>query len=171
MEAIEVICKITHSEYVKAIQQYLIESNKIRKRDMILMTGALALAGLTLLSSSDTLRILRIILLVCALVFFAAYVFLYFILPIRLSKKFSKHLEETSVTFTNDSIKRKSMSVEAEWKWNVFSKMLESRDFFFFNFLIQISEEFIAIPKRGFAGPKEIQAFKNMAQTHIKSQG
>jgi hypothetical protein len=158
------VFKYTQSEYVKAERQYLILNKTIRKHDPILVALFMLLSlGYIFLSSFS---IFSIIILGIVLIATALGSYLYFFKPVFKFKYTEKYQEEYIMVFSKDIIKWITPSIESELKWDIYSELWESNDFYY---LIQVPRMYTLIPKRAFATQKDKQAFEEIALSNLKS--
>jgi len=164
MGTINLTFKYTQYEYVRAEQQYLIANRTIRKYDPIIAIIFLLFSTCYLfLSASSTFSI---VFLAITLIVFMLGCFLYFYVPVLKFKQTSKYHEEYTLKFSRESIEFKTPSIDSVLKWNVYSELWESSDFYF---LIQAPRMYTLIPKRAFANPADKQAFEEIALLNMKS--
>ena len=87
-------------------------------------------------------------------------------MPIFRYKQTAKYHDEYLLLFSKDIINWKTSNIETHFKWDVYSELWESNDFYF---LIQKSHQYTIIPKRAFENQEEKQAFEEMALPNLKS--
>ncbi|MGN6714672.1 YcxB family protein [Anaerocolumna jejuensis] len=164
MKTLQLVFKYTQSEYVKAERQYLILNKTIRKYDPILATLFLLFSISCIFLSSFS--VFSIIILGIVLIATAIGSYLYFLMPVFKFKYTEKYHEEYIMVFSKDSIKWITPSIESELKWNIYSELWESNDFYY---LIQVPRMYMLIPKRAFAAQKDKQTFEEIALSSLKS--
>ena len=71
--------------------------------------------------------------------------YLYILMPILKFKRTTKYHEEYTLVFSKESIKFKTQSIESEMKWDIYSALWDSHDFYY---LIQAPRIYTLIPKR-----------------------
>jgi len=163
METMELTFKYAQSEYVKAEQQYLFASKTITKTSVIILALYLPASLIYLFFSSfSTLSIVAATIAIFATI---AGCTLYFYIPAYKFKKTAKYHEEYRLTFSNAGIKFKTPSIDSELKWNIYSAIWESNDFYF---LIQAPRMYTLIPKRVFESSAAKQAFEEIALSNLK---
>lgn len=79
-------------------------------------------------------------------------------MPILRFKQIVKYHEEYIMVFSKDIIKWKASNIESELKWDIYSELWESDDFYF---LIQASRVYTLIHKRVFENQEEKQTFED----------
>lgn len=160
LETVRLEFKYTQNEYVKAERQYLIANKTIRRYDAILFL--LFSIGNLFLSSFSTFSIILFWIILTVTVIGS---FLYILMPIVKFKQTAKYHEEYVLTFSKDTIRFKTSSIESELKWDVYSELWENNDFYF---LIQAPHMYALIPKRVFKDENEKQIFIEIAQSNLK---
>ena len=168
VEMITIISKLTQKEYVEVLRQHMAAAMKIRTRDIIILTVGLSIFGHASLTRTGVARVVYLTAVLIILVILAYFCYLYFCVPIIQSKKYAKHLEETTLIFSNNGIELESKSGNGQWKWSIFSEMNELPDFYTFSF--PASEEPFVIPKRVFINREQMRAFERMALSNIKTE-
>lgn len=164
MKTVQLTFKYTQSEYVKAVQQYLIANKTIRRYDLILVVvfWLFSISYLFISSFSTFSMILAGTVLIVTIL--GSWV--YFFMPIFRYKQTAKYHDEYLLLFSKDIINWKTSNIETHFKWDVYSELWESNDFYF---LIQKSHQYTIIPKRAFENQEEKQAFEEMALPNLKS--
>ncbi len=164
LKTVQLVFQYTQSEYVKAERQYLIANKTIRRYDAILVAVFLLFSISNLfLSSFSTFSI---ILLGIVLTATALRSLIYFLMPIRRFKQTAKYHEEYIMVFLKDIIKWKTSNIESELKWDIYSELWESDDFYF---LIQAPRMYTLIPKRVFEDQEEKQTFEEITLSNLNS--
>ena len=74
--------------------------------------------------------------------------------------------EEYTLVFSKENIKFKTQSIDSEVKWDIYSELWESHDFYY---LIQAPRLYTLIPKRVFKDLNEKQLFEEIAQSRVKT--
>lgn len=164
MKTVKLIFKYTESEFVKAQRQYLIASKTIRRYDLILAVVFLLFSiSYLFISSFSTLSMIiaGTVLIVTILGSVA-----YFLMPIFIYKQTAKYHDEYLLVFSKYIIYWKTSNIETHFKWDVYSELWESEDFYFLN---QKPHMYTIIPKRVFENQDERQAFEDMALSNLKS--
>lgn len=164
MKTVQLIFQYTQSEYVRAVRQYLIASKMIRKFDIVL-APLLLLYSIGYVFISD-FSIFSIIIALIVLIGTVLGSFLYFFMPIAKFKQTSKYHAEYTMIFSQNAIKWKTQNTESQLKWNIYSELWESNDFYF---LIQGPRMYTLIPKRVFASQEEKQIFEEIVLAKLKS--
>ena len=164
MKSVGLIFRYTQNEYIKAEKQFLIANKIIRKYDPIIATAFLLFSMAYLfLSQFGTFSIVFSAITLIVLILGS---FIYFCLPFLKFKHTSKYHQEYALVFTNDAIRWKTPSVESELKWNIYSEIWVSNDFYY---LFQAPRVYTLIPKRAFAKEEDMQTFEEIASSNIKS--
>ena len=163
METVKLRFQYTQSEYIKAERQYLI-SKTIHKYDIALVAVFLLLSIVYMLFSS--LSVFSILITGLIIVVTALGSYLYILMPILKFKQTAKYHEEYTLVFSKETIKFKTQSVESEMKWDIYSALGESHDFYY---LIQAPRIYTLIPKRVFKDLNEKQLFEEIAQSRVKT--
>ncbi|WP_242866010.1 YcxB family protein [Desnuesiella massiliensis] len=70
------------------------------------------------------------------------------------------------MVFLKGIIKWKTSNIESELKWDIYSELWESDDFYF---LIQAPRMYTLIPKRVFEDQEEKQTFEEITLSNLKS--
>lgn len=164
LETIELKFQYTQSEFVRAERQYLISSKIIHKYDLALVAVFLLLSVFYMLFSSFSLFSILIFGLVIVVTTIGSY--LYILMPILKFKQIAKYREEYTLVFSKEAIHFKTPSIESELKWNIYSALWDSRDFYF---LIQAPRIYTIIPKRVFKDQNEKQIFEEIVQSRVKT--
>ena len=163
METVELRFQYTQSEYIRAERQYLISSKTIHKYDFALVPIFLFLSGFYMLYSSFSVFSILAFGLVIAATALGSY--LYILMPILKFKQTAKYREEYTLVFSKETIKFKTQSIESEMKWDIYSALWDSHDFYY---LIQAPRIYTLIPKRIFKDQNEKQIFEEIAQSRVK---
>ena len=87
-------------------------------------------------------------------------------MPILKFKQTTKYHEEYTLVFSKENIKFKTQSIDSEVKWDIYSALWESHDFYY---LIQASRLYTLIPKRVFKDLNEKQLFEEITQSRVKT--
>ena len=163
MDTVELTFKYTQAEYVKADRQYLIASKTISKTSIVVLAIFLPASLLYLFLSSFSVPgiIFTAIGVVAAIVGST----LYFYLPLYKFKITPKYKEEYTLTFSNSGITFKTPSIDSTIKWDMYSEIWESNDFYF---LIQSPRIYTLIPKRAFGSPVEMRMFEDISISNLK---
>ena len=164
MDAVELTFKYTRDEYVKAERQYLFASKTITKTSIVVLCVYFPLSLFSIFFSS--FGALSVVALAVALFALIGGCFLYFYMPAYKFKQTSKYHEEYNLAFAKDGIKFSTPTINSKLKWDVYSELWESGDFYF---LIQAPGMYTLIPKRAFANEGERQTFEEIATSNIKS--
>lgn len=164
MKILQLVFKYTQNEYVQAERQYLLLNKTIRKYDPILVALFMLLSLSYILLSSFS--IFSIILLGIVLIATALGSYLYFVKPVFKFKHAKKYQEEYIMIFSKDIIKWITPSINSELKWDIYSELWESNDFYY---LIQVPHMYTLIPKRAFADQIDKQVFEEIARSNLKS--
>ena len=90
--------------------------------------------------------------------------YLYILMPILKFKQTTKYHEEYTLVFSKETIKFKTQSIESEMKWDIYSALWDSHDFYY---LIQAPRIYTLIPKRVFKDQNEKQIFEEIAQSRV----
>ena len=163
MDTISLTFKYTQAEYVKADRQHLIASKTISKTSIVVLAAYLPASVLYFLFSSfSVLSIITVVIAVVAAITGSA---LYFYIPSYRFKQTSKYHDEYILAFSGSGIKFKTPSIDSELKWNIYSEIWESKDFYF---LIQVPKLYTLIPKRAFKDFIEMQNFEEIVQLNLK---
>ena len=163
MEAVKLTFKYTQAEYVKADRLYLIASKTISKTSIVVLAIFLPASLLYLfLSSFSVLGIIAAAIGVIAVMVGSS---LYFYIPSYKFKITSKFHEEYTLTFSNSGITFKTPSIDSTLKWDVYSEIWESNDFYF---LLQAPRMYTLIPKRVFGSPVEMRMFEEISVSNMK---
>ena len=162
LETVELRFQYTQSEYIKAERQYLISSKTIHKYDIALVAVFLLLSIVYMLFSS--LSVFSILITGLIIVVTALGSYLYILMPILKFKQTAKYHEEYTLVFSKESIKFKTQSIESEMKWDIYSALWDSHDFYY---LIQAPRIYTLIPKRVFKDQNEKQIFEEIAQSRV----
>jgi hypothetical protein len=85
-------------------------------------------------------------------------------LPTAQFRAMSKFQEEYFLSFSHDGIVFKTASINSVLKWDIYSELLESDDFFY---IVQNSKLYTLIPKRVFTGSEE-DDFRQLAVGVLK---
>ncbi|MDR1020013.1 MAG: YcxB family protein, partial [Synergistaceae bacterium] len=106
--------------------------------------------------------------LCCALssVAIAIELMLYFYIPHRNFVNSPKLQEGYLLIFSPDEIIFKTQSIDSKLKWDIYSAIWESRDFYF---LVQPSKNYTLVPKRVFKNSGEQEIFKSLATGAVKN--
>lgn len=164
LETIELKFQYTQSEFVRAERQYLISSKIIHKYDLALVAVFLLFSVFNMLFSSFSLFSILIFGLVIVVTTIGSY--LYILMPILKFNQIAKYREEYTLVFSKEAIHFKTPSIESELKWNIYSALWDSRDFYF---LIQAPRIYTIIPKRVFKDQNEKQIFEDIVQSRVKT--
>ncbi len=163
METIDLRFKYTQAEYVKAERQNLFATKAITKASVIIFPICVLLTIWYLFFSEfSTLSIIALVAAVFALM---ANGILYFYIPVYKFKHTSKYHEEYQLIFSKKDIKFRTPTINSELKWNVYTEIWESAEFFF---LVQTPRMYALIPKRAFPDSATQQAFEKMALSQLK---
>lgn len=163
METVNLTFRYTQEEYVKSERQYLFASKIITKTSIVVLAIYLPFSLLYFILSSFS--VLSTIALGIAIVVSVMGCVLYFYMPAYKFKKTSKYHEEYNVAFSNDGIKFKTPTINSELKWEIYSELWESDEFYF---LVQALRIYTLIPKRVFQDSSTKQAFEEMAIANLK---
>ena len=163
MEAVALTFKYTQAEYVKADRHYLIASKTISRTSIVVLAIFLPASILYLFLSSFSVPgiVFAAIGVVAAIVGST----LYFYTPVYNFKITSKYHEEYTLTFSDSGISFKTPSIDSTLKWDVYSEIWESNDFYF---LIQSPRMYTLIPKRVFGSPAEMRMFEDISISNLK---
>lgn len=164
LETVELRFQYTQSEYIKAERQYLISSKTIHKYDIALVAVFLLLSVVYMLFSSFSVFSILIFGLIIVVTALGSY--LYILMPILKFKQTAKYHEEYTLVFSKENIKFKTQSIDSEVKWDIYSALWESHDFYY---LIQAPRLYTLIPKRVFKDLNEKQLFEEIAQSRVKT--
>ena len=162
METVELRFQYTQSEYIRAERQYLIYSKTIHKYDIALVAIFLLLSVVYMLFSSFSIFSILTFGLVIVVIGLGSY--LYILMPILKFKQTTKYHEEYTLIFSKDTIRFKTPSIESEMKWDIYSALWDSHDFYY---LIQAPRIYTLIPKRVFKDQNEKQIFEEIAQSRV----
>lgn len=163
MNSVELIFRYTKEEYVKAEREYLLAARVVHRYDIVLGVIFLLFSiAVLFISSFSALSIvfLGIILLVIVL---GGYTYL--CMPGVRFKQTAKYQEEYTMIFADEEIRWKTRSVDSNLKWELYSEIWESRDFYF---LIQGPRMFALIPKRAFCNAGSRENFAGLVLKHFK---
>jgi len=163
MEAVELTFKYTLAEYVKADRKHLIASNTISKTNIVILAVYLPASLIYLILSSFS--ILAIMCITIGIIAAVTGGILYFYTPLYKFKITPKFYEEYHLTFTNSGITFRTASVDSTLKWDTYSEIWESNDFYF---LIQSPRLYSLIPKRAFGSPDEMRVFEEMSISNLR---
>ena len=100
------------------------------------------------------------------LIFIVLESYLYFLMPILKFKHTKKYQDEYNMIFSSDTIIWRTPSIETEMKWDFYSELWESNDFYF---LVQSPHIYGIIPKRAFATNTDKYTFEEIALSNLKS--
>ena len=164
LETVELRFQYTQSEYIRAERQYLISSKIIHKYDIALVTVFLLLSVVYMLFTSFSIFSILIFGLVIVVTALGSY--LYILMPILKFKQTAKYHEEYTLVFSKETIEFKTQSIESEMKWDIYSALWESHDFYY---LIQAPRIYTLIPKRVFKDLNEKQLFEEITQSRVKT--
>jgi hypothetical protein len=84
--------------------------------------------------------------------------------PGRLFRSNPKFREEYRLTFSEEGVHFRSKGVESKLAWDFYSKVWETRDFYF---LVYDVEMFSLVPKRVFRGPSQEFAFRELLRRKL----
>ena len=160
---VELTFRYTQAEYIKADRHYLIASKTISKTSIVVLAIYLPASFLYLFLSSFSAPgiVFTTIGVVAAIVGST----LYFYTPLYKFKTTPKYNEEYTLTFSNSGITFKTPSIDSIIKWDMYSEIWESKDFYF---LIQAPRIYTLIPKRAFRGPVEMRMFEEISISNLK---
>ena len=164
LETVKLRFQYTQSEYIKAERQYLFSSKTIHKYDIALVTLFLLLSVVYMLFSSFSIFSILIFGLIIVVTALGSY--LYILMPILKFKQTAKYHEEYTLVFSKETIKFQTQSIESEMKWDIYSALWESHDFYY---LIQAPRIYTLIPKRVFKDLNEKQLFEEITQSRVKT--
>lgn len=165
MDTVKLQFKYTQAEYVKAEKQYLFASKTITKTSVVVLALYLPFSAFYLFFASFS--IFSKIAFAVALLALVAGCTLYFYIPAYKFKQTAKYQEECTLAFSKDSIGFKTPTIDSDLKWDIYSEIWESTDFYF---LIQAPRHYTLIPKRAFANFATKQAFEEMALSNFNSK-
>jgi hypothetical protein len=161
---VELKFQYTKEEYVKAYRLYLLADRVTGKfaRGFVLLFSVFSIYYL-FSSGFGTLGVLC-----CALssVAIAIELMLYFYIPHRNFVNSPKLQEGYILIFSPDEIIFKTQSIDSKLKWDIYSAIWESRDFYF---LVQPSKNYTLVPKRVFKNSDEQEIFKSLATGAVKN--
>lgn len=80
-------------------------------------------------------------------------------------KRSPKFREPTTLTFTDDHIHYKTASIDSTLDWSIFAELVE--DDALFLLLYKAPRSYAIIPKRAFASPDAIAAFRELARRKL----
>jgi hypothetical protein len=165
VDTVELKFQYTKEEYVKAYRLYLLVDHVTAgkfARGCVLLFSAFSIYYL-FSSGFSTLGVLC-----CALssVAIAIELMLYFYIPHRNFVNSPKLQEGYLLIFSPDEIIFKTQSIDSKLKWDIYSAIWESRDFYF---LVQQSKNYTLVPKRVFKNSGEQEIFKSLATGAVKN--
>lgn len=164
LETVELRFQYTQSEYIRAERQYLISSKIIHKYDIALVAVFLLLSVVYMLFTSFSIFSILIFGLIIVVTALGSY--LYILMPILKFKQTAKYHEEYTLVFSKETIEFKTQSIESEMKWDIYSALWESHDFYY---LIQAPRIYTLIPKRVFKDLNEKRLFEEIVQSRVKT--
>jgi len=163
MDTVELTFKYTQAEFVNGDRQYLIASKTISKTNIVVL--AVLLPTLLLYLFLSSFIVLAIAFTAVGVVAAITGSILYFYIPFYKFKITRKYNEEYTLTFSNSGITFKTLSIDSTIKWNMYSEIWESNDFYF---LIQGPRVYSLIPKRAFGSPVEMRMFEEISISNMK---
>ena len=155
METVSITFKYTQAEYVKAERQYLLASKTITKMNVVVLAIYLPFSLLYLFFSSFS--VLSIVAAGVAIFALIAGCALYFYIPAYKFRATAKYQETYHLAFSKDGIEFKTTTIHSELKWDVYSELWESNDFYF---LIHAPRRPTLISRRSSTPPSSKQAFR-----------
>lgn len=164
LETVELRFQYTQSEYIRAERQYLISCKIIHKYDIALVAVFLLLSVVYMLFTSFSIFSILIFGLIIVVTALGSY--LYILMPILKFKQTAKYHEEYTLVFSKETIEFKTQSIESEMKWDIYSALWESHDFYY---LIQAPRIYTLIPKRVFKDLNEKRLFEEIVQSRVKT--
>jgi len=91
--------------------------------------------------------------------------FIYYLMPILKFSQTAKYHDVYSMVFSNDVIQWETPSIHSEIKWEIYSEVWESNEFYY---LIQGPRMYTLIPKRAFENQEDKQAFEVILRSNFK---
>lgn len=162
MDTVALQFNYTQAEYVKADRQYLFASRTITKTSVVVLAIYLPFSVFYLFFSSFC--ICSILALMIGVLCLMLGCILYFFIPGYKFRQTAKYQEEYHLAFSNDAILFQTPTLHSELKWDIYSALWESDDFYF---LIQAPRHYTLLPKRAFASLATQQSFEEIALSNL----
>jgi hypothetical protein len=156
--------KHSKKEYVRAARKNLFLSKTIKKSEIVILfiisIYSIFDAYSTSFSSSSV-----VLLTICILASLTLTT-LYFFVPIKNFKSIEKLQEQFYLEFSDEEILVKTSKANSTLKWNIFSKIVSTKEFYYF--IQHHPRIYTLIPKRAFTSLEELEEFEKMVIRHLK---
>lgn len=156
--------KFTHTkeEYVKAVREYLIAAKIISKVNVVFIVLFTIFSVFYAVSSG--FEVISLFALTVSTMGLIIGTLVYGVMPIKIYNKSKRVQEPYDIAFDHDSIKFKTNSIDSVLQWTTYSKVWQSKNFFF---LIQETNVYSVIPIRAFKNADDLHAFKALVSETI----
>ena len=161
MERVELKFCYTWEEHVKAYRKYILKSKKSTQLNVVIVCVYFIFSLIYFfLSNFDTFSVMCLVVATLAVI---VCLVIYFYVPVRIFKQTKKFLEEYDLTFSDEGIIFKTNDINSELNWELYEKVLESREFYYMLY----GTTYTLLPKRVFKDSKSQELYRDLVTENL----